>query len=222
MRTSESLKEFAPAMVKVQADIKHAIKDSTNPHFKSAYADLQAVTEACRPALVKHGFSVMHGVDSGDGSTVTVTARVLHQSGEWVESSLTLRPTKADPQGIGSAITYARRYTLAAIVGVATEDDDGNAASVPTVPPPASRATAPRPATNGAANGHAQQPASRRSEFVAKVRKWTGVQPEDLPGVIGKIKTALDIRGDATEEQTAAMIEFIDDNAGRKFEEVLK
>jgi hypothetical protein len=218
MRTSESLKEFAPAMVKVQGDIKHAVKDATNPHFKSAYADLQAITEACRPALVKHGFSVMHGCDSADGNTVTVTVRLQHTSGEWVESSLTMRPTKSDPQGIGSAITYARRYTLAAIVGVATEDDDGNAASAP---PSANRAT-PAKETNGkpasVPNGTMHDP---KRQLVLKVQKWTGLQTEDVPSVIGKIKTALDIRGDATPEQVKAMHEFVDANSGKKFEEVL-
>jgi hypothetical protein len=215
MRTSESLKEFAPAMVKVQGDIKHAVKDATNPHFKSAYADLQAITEACRPALVKHGFSVMHGCDSTDGNTVTVTARLQHSSGEWVESSLTMRPTKADPQGIGSAITYARRYTLASIVGVATEDDDGNAASGPTQ---ANRATPAR--TESAPTNGVKHDAKR--ELVVKVQKWTGLQTEDVPGVIGKIKAALDIRGNANDEQTKAMHEFVDANLSKDFQEVLK
>lgn len=204
-------------MVKVQADIRHAVKDASNPHFKSSYADLQSVTDACRPALVKHGFSVMHGCDSTDGNTVTVTVRLQHTSGEWVESSLTLRPTKADPQGIGSAITYARRYTLASIVGVATEDDDGNAASSP---PPANRAT-PTREQNGkpAPNGLVHDP---KRELVTKVHRWTGLQMEDIPGVIGKIKAAMDIRGDATPEQVKAMHEFVDANSGKKFEEVLQ
>lgn len=124
------MKELATAMAKAQGQIKTALKDSKNPHFKSSYADLTSVWDACREALTKNGFSVIQRTDFEAGGEVWLETMLLHASGEHVSSRYPLRPAKQDPQGFGSAITYARRYCLAAIVGVvADEDDDGNAAS---------------------------------------------------------------------------------------------
>ena len=124
------MKELATAMAKAQSQIKTALKDSKNPHFKSSYADLTSVWDACREALTKNGFSVIQRTDFDAGGEVWLETMLLHSSGEHIASRYPLRPAKQDPQGYGSAITYARRYCLAAIVGVvADEDDDGNAAS---------------------------------------------------------------------------------------------
>lgn len=125
---SESIKELASALVKVQASVLKAKKASDNPYFKSKYADLTEVWDACREQLTANGFAVIQLTDESDDAVVVVT-KLVHSSGEWVEGRLRMKPVKNDPQGIGSCITYARRYALAAIVGVATEDDDGNAAS---------------------------------------------------------------------------------------------
>jgi hypothetical protein len=101
-----------------------------NPHFRSKYADLGAVWEACRDALTANGLSVMQmPVDVADGR-VGLTTMLLHESGEFVSSTVSTPLTKNDAQGVGSALTYLRRYALAAMVGVvADEDDDGNAAT---------------------------------------------------------------------------------------------
>lgn len=124
------MKELATAMAKAQSQIKTALKDSKNPHFKSSYADLTSVWDACREALTKNGFSVIQRTDFDAGGEVWLETMLLHASGEHIASRYPLRPAKQDPQGYGSAITYARRYCLAAIVGVvADEDDDDNAAS---------------------------------------------------------------------------------------------
>lgn len=128
MTHSETINEIATAMAKAQAEIEGAKKDSTNPHFKSSYADLASVWDACRKALTANGLSVVQGPVSDEGR-VGVTTMLMHSSGQWIESTLFMRPTKDDPQGAGSCLTYARRYALAAMVGVAPEDDDGNAAS---------------------------------------------------------------------------------------------
>lgn len=128
METSAELKNLAPALVKVQSKLKGAIKDSENPFFHSKYADLASVWDACRSALTENGFSVSQGT-GGDGNTVTVTTLLLHSSGEWIKDTLGLIPKDKTPQGIGSCITYGRRYSLAAMVGVNSEDDDGAAAS---------------------------------------------------------------------------------------------
>lgn len=128
MTHSEQIKDIATALAKAQAEIEGAKKDSTNPHFKSSYADLASVWDACRKALTGNGLSVVQGPMSDEGR-VGVTTMLMHSSGQWLESTFFMRPTKDDPQGAGSALTYARRYALAAMVGVAPEDDDGNAAS---------------------------------------------------------------------------------------------
>lgn len=130
---SEHINEIASALNKVQAEIKPALKDSDNPYFKSKYADLSAVWESCRVSLCKNGLSVTQTVDwSGvTGSTISVlTTMLMHTSGQWISGSQILNPVKNDPQGVGSAITYARRYGLSAIIGIVSDDDDdGNAAS---------------------------------------------------------------------------------------------
>jgi len=130
---SEQINEIASALNKVQSEIKPAIKDSDNPYFKSKYADLSAVWESCRVSLCKNGLSVTQTVDWSEvaGNTVSVlTTMLMHSSGQWISGSQILNPVKNDPQGIGSAITYARRYGLSAIIGIVSdEDDDGNAAS---------------------------------------------------------------------------------------------
>lgn len=126
---SDQINELASALSKAQGQIKGAIKDTSNPFFKSKYADLASVWDACREPLSGNGLSVMQTTIGDDPTKVTVVTTLAHTSGQWIQGQLTLMPAKADPQGIGSAITYARRYALAAIVGVAPDDDDGNAAS---------------------------------------------------------------------------------------------
>ncbi len=147
---SESLTELAPALALAQTKIKHAVKDSENPHFQSRYADLAAVTDACRSALAEVGLSVvqtfvpMNGeptsfakIEYRKGNEYKVNVyllgnlrtTLLHASGQFIASELPIMTDWSDPQRVGSVITYYRRYALAAIAGVATEDDDGNAGS---------------------------------------------------------------------------------------------
>lgn len=126
--TSPTIGKIADALAKAQGKIKGAVKDSENPHFRAKYADLASVWDACREQLSANGIAVIQ-VPSGGPEVVSITTLLAHSSGEWIRGELSLRPVKADPQGIGSAITYGRRYGLAAMVGVAPEDDDGEAAS---------------------------------------------------------------------------------------------
>lgn len=125
MNRSETIGEIAKAMNAAQPNIKVAIKDSSNPFFKSKYADLQAVWDACKEALHANGLSVMQMPSHIDGEPALETI-LAHTSGQWLSGVYPLSPTKRDPQGVGAAITYARRYALAALVGVVyDEDDDG-------------------------------------------------------------------------------------------------
>ena len=121
---------FAKAFVAAQMATEAVKKAATNPAFKSKYADLSEVVEAVVPALNKAGIGVMQ-FPSYDGELVGVTTVLLHESGASVTGTLHLRPSKSDPQGVGSAVTYGRRYSLLAMTGAAPEDDDGNSASGP-------------------------------------------------------------------------------------------
>jgi hypothetical protein len=132
---SQDIKNLVSALVKVQGKIKGAKMDSENPYFKSHYADLTSVWEACRELLSANGLAVVQTMAGETAESVTVVTTLAHTSGEWIRGSLTMKPVKADPQGVGSAVTYARRYALAAIVGVCPEDDDGAAASGTNKPP---------------------------------------------------------------------------------------
>lgn len=208
MNKSDSIAEISKALVAVQKITMSAAKDRTNPHFKSKYADLTSVWDACRKPLNDNKLAITQLTDSDDGVTVTVHTMLVHESGEFISSSLTMKPGKADPQGIGGAITYARRYGLAALVGVVTEDDDGNAASEP---PPAQRTVAPRsaPATNGAANS------AKTPTLQQVVLKWAGMKAEDWPNVKAAIARAMD-----NDEPTHADVKaFYEANKGRDFME---
>ena len=128
MNRSEQINELATALAKAQGAVKGALKDSTNPHFRSAYADLSSVWEACREALSANGIAVVQAPSSIEAG-VCVETMLMHSSGQWCSETLSIPVQKADAQGFGSALTYCRRYGLASMVGVAPEDDDGNAAA---------------------------------------------------------------------------------------------
>jgi hypothetical protein len=130
MNKSESICDLAKALMLVQAGLTPAKRDSTNPYYNSTYADLSSVWESCRELLAKNGLCVIQGNSVGAENTLIVETILIHESGQWIQSELCLPLSKNDPQGVGSAMTYGRRYGLAAIVGiVADADDDGNAAS---------------------------------------------------------------------------------------------
>lgn len=124
---SQTIGKIALALSKAQAKITGALKDSSNPFYKSKYADLASVWDACREHLAANELSVVQTLGN-DGENVAVISWLAHSSGEWFRSYISAKPVKNDPQGLGSAITYLRRYSLAAIVGVAQIDDDAEAA----------------------------------------------------------------------------------------------
>ena len=127
---SENINELAGALAKAQGSIKAAAKAKDNPFFKSKYADLPAIWEACRASLSENGIAVIQSPLQHENGEMYLETTMAHSSGQWMKSVYPIRPTKNDPQGVASAITYARRYSLSAMVGVvADEDDDGNAAS---------------------------------------------------------------------------------------------
>lgn len=126
---SEETDKLASAFVKAQAQVQDAQRNAENPHFGSRYADLASTYDACRKALEDQDLAVLQGVRSTPDGDRLVT-RLIHGSGQWIEDDgVPLLLTKQDMQGLGSALTYARRYGLSAQLGIAPEDDDGNRAS---------------------------------------------------------------------------------------------
>ncbi len=130
METSQTIGKISEALAKAQGQMKPAAFDASNPHFRSRYATLASIMEACRPALSAAGIAVMQGTSiEPESLRVLVTTLLTHSSGEWIKETLSIKPAKDDAQSIGSAVSYARRYCLSALVGiVADDDDDGNAA----------------------------------------------------------------------------------------------
>lgn len=137
MKRSDSIKEIATAMARAQAAMTFAKKDSANPFFKAKYADFASVIEAIRQPFGDNGLAFMQFPVASDKPEVGIETVITHVSGEWISSDPFFIPVnKADAQGYGSAITYIKRYSLQAIVGVPSDDDDGNAAVTqrPTAP----------------------------------------------------------------------------------------
>lgn len=127
MNQSESIAALAAALSKAQALITGALKDSANPYFKSKYADLASCWDACRKPLTDNGLAVIQTIEASEARAVLVTT-LCHASGEWVKSYCPILTKDDSPQGQGSGITYARRYALAAMVGLAQIDDDAEVA----------------------------------------------------------------------------------------------
>ena len=133
LNQSDSIANLTLALSTVQGKMSHAVKDSANPFFKSKYADLESVWDACRSLLSENGLAIMQfpGLYSELDKSMSLTTVIGHKSGEWISQEMSVPMSKVDAQGAGSCISYMRRYSLAAVVGVVQADDDGNAASNP-------------------------------------------------------------------------------------------
>lgn len=180
MRTSAEINELSAALAKAQGEIKPASKDTANTFFKTKYATLASCWDACRVALASNGLAVIQSPrlkhESEDHWLVELETRLTHASGQWIEDVLSVPVSKLDAQGVGSASTYARRYSLCAFVGVAPDDDDDGESAVgrgnghsthsrPTQQPKAS----PKPPP-------AEDPIERAKEAVARVENRTPAQ----------------------------------------------
>jgi hypothetical protein len=128
---SDQISNLASALLKAQQDIGAVLKTATNPYFKSKYADLQAVIDAVKEPLNRHGISFLQAVDKVAGDDLPVIDTILlHESGQYLSTRTPVFCAKPnDPQAFGSGITYSKRYALQALLGLPTEDDDGNAAT---------------------------------------------------------------------------------------------
>lgn len=163
---SPSIGLLMQALACAQASLRGALRDSQNPHLRNKYADLASVWSAWQEAGPQHGLGIVQ-LTEADSRSVTVHTQLGHASGEWMRSSLTLPWEQGKgvtpAQAIGSALTYARRYALAALVGVCPEDDDGASSGRPRE----EVRTAPQAARNG--NGVAKHPAAERAAQQAAI-----------------------------------------------------
>ncbi|NJJ38577.1 ERF family protein [Paenibacillus apii] len=191
---SESIVNIAKALVAFNLEVKIIEKDAKNPHFKNDYATLDNIVDEVRPLLAKHGLVIMQ-FPGGDGEKYTLRTMLVHESGEWIESEpLTMRPTKNDPQGIGSCTTYARRYSLSAMLSLNTgEDDDGEQASRGNGPAqaPAAPQSAPKPSANTNTPSTSTGPTGLISEaqvkYCHKLKHDKGIDEDDFRRMISEI-----------------------------------
>jgi len=171
----ERMKELYTAFIKAQKEIKTALKDSKNPHFKSTYADLESVWDACRDALHKHGLAVMQLTDLDASGVPVLITRIVHESGQHVEGRYPLLSKDPNnPQTTLAALTYARRGSLAAACGVVQSDDDGNTAAGHNPPAAAPKAPAQTPK-----QGFAAIFAAHKLEFPQALEQLIGKQMKE-------------------------------------------
>lgn len=211
MKHSESVAAIAKALVAAQGEIKSVPKDSVNPHFKNRYASLEAVTEAVRPVLTKNGLALIQGGgvptsdEAGHVTAVSVETMLLHSpSGEWISGAVTMPLDKPTAQGVGSAVSYGRRYGLCSLLAIVTdEDDDGEHASAPRQSAPqASGNGTPRPASNrpagekvmpfGKTKGKklSELSNSELDSAIAWCRKTDAAKFDDLISAMGQVMAA--------------------------------
>ena len=188
------MKAIASALVKAQREFGPALKTSTNPHFRSKYADLSACVEAVIDALNNNGIYLMQLTDEHD-SGVKVSTVFIHESGEQISGGALYMPAaKHDPQGFASALSYARRYSLMAACSIAPEDDDGNAATA-SAPPKATPKAAP-PAPPKPPVAAPKKVEGQDKEWQLKVSSEPGNAFEDWLTVVVELTiTALDTAG---------------------------
>lgn len=216
MEQSEQIDKIGKALVAAQSAMEAATKDHVNPYFKSKYATLDNVIDVAKRALNGNGIAFMQSPGVGPDGEITVTTQLTHESGQWIRGTCGAKPAKVnDPQAVGSCITYLRRYSLAAVCGMATEeDDDGNSATPKD--PPKSRREAP-------SNGKGKRP--NASKLAALVGEWAGVNAEDVPAAVRDIAKAVGLKISApiTEAEAASLTKLISGaaNDGQSFIDVV-
>lgn len=184
MKKSESIAELSKALVLAQKAMKPALKEATNPFFKSKYADLQSIWESIREPFTENGLSVVQ-TSSYENGTLVLETMLLHTSGEWISGEFPVIPQKSDPQSLGSCVSYIRRYSLAAMCGVVTSDDDAEAAM--------DRSEtkrddfSPVPKTQ---NYIITEPQAKRLFAIAKSKNWTNEGVKELLEKYGYTSTS--------------------------------
>lgn len=185
---SEQIDKIAPALVAAQRNMRAVNKTATNPHFKSKYVPLEEVMAAAREALHKQNIGIVQGTGDEDEAGFNLVTTLLHESGQWISDRIRMPLDKSTAQAAGSALTYAKRYGLSALLGiVADEDDDGNAATA---------AQVARPARAKAETEKPKKPLKERTEVeLIELRVWA--TNTNKPDLVEKINDELERRRDA-------------------------
>lgn len=195
MQKSSDVDKLYEALAKAQGDMKAAVMDAKNPHFGSKYATLSAIQDAYRTPLSKQGLAVIQMVES-DGSVYEITTTLGHSSGQWISSQFKLLVDKQTMQGLGSAITYARRYAVSAMVGIVSdEDDDGNVASQKQQPRPAARKLPEASGTIVPGGAIATNPKNEAPADLAQIKRIASIREDKKIGVQVFVKYLKDVYG---------------------------
>ena len=209
MNKSESITNLVKALTNFQGKMTAVKKDSVNPFYKSKYASLDTIWETIRKPLSENGLSVAQtmGVDN-DKSVLETT--LYHTSGEWISGTQLVNPVKNDPQGLGSAITYARRYSLSAILGlVSDDDDDANTATKPEIkqevksPVKPVSPTVETPQTS-------ESIAVPQTKKIHAIAKEKGLSPEEAIAYMQKTFKKNSTK-ELTKDEASIMIEFLEE-----------
>lgn len=212
LNKSESIKELATALAAFNGEVSRVAKDRSNPFFKNNYATLDQIIDEVRPILHKNGLSIMQ-IPSGDADNVTLKTLLMHVSGEWIESEpVAMKPVKNDPQSVGSAITYARRYSLAAFLSLNTgEDDDGNAASQAKAPAANNKPVEQPPKASGTSNKVSEAQLKKLNAVISNLAKFGGTRDQ----ICDTLKQKQDVGNfhslkDLTTSQASAAIKYVE------------
>lgn len=205
---SATLGQLIAALKDFSAAAKNPAKTATNPHFRSTFAPLPEVLDYVRPALAQHGLTITQLTDGYELITL-----LMHTSGEWLSSRYPLHPVKDDPQGLGSAVTYARRYTLLALLGLAgDDDDDGNTASGLSATPPGPMATKPKapPANPPVAEPPGPKPKANGAKPLAPNGKQAAAPPTPATAALGDyiIQVGATYKGQALKDLPAKALRW--------------
>ncbi len=176
---SDNIDALAAALAKAQSEMGSVHKDAANPYFRSAYSSLANVWETVKPSLTKNGLSIVQ-LPSSDERGYFVQTQLMHSSGQWIRSSTYMKPAKEDPQGIGSLISYARRYALMAMVMACPDDDDGEAAMGRNNNAPQKPVESPKPAVKVEPAKPVEKPATEAPKAKESASKFNGENHQAL------------------------------------------
>jgi len=223
MTQSESITALAAAIAKAQASLQTAEKDGANPHFSSKFATLTEVWRVVRDAYAPQGLSIIQAPEVAEDGSVALTTTLLHETGEWMSATMPVRVAKDDPQGVGSGLTYARRYALAAMCGVVADDDDDGEAAMgrgaqtgktqrAKPAPAAAQAAAPKPAPAAAKPGTIGEAGRETLQTLCKDAHGTGADPAVLAQMVKDYASAAGVKiADLSVEQGAELRDMIAD-----------
>ena len=189
---SNEINDLAKALNKAQTEELFALKDSTNPFFKSKYADLSSVWDVARKPLTDNGLAVVQTMgQSEDGNPVIITT-LMHISGQWIRGHLTVNPVKDDPQALGSAITYGRRYSLSAILGICPDDDDAEKGMSRNSKKPAAKKAAGKKAPESPDTPDGEM-SSKQWNFISKCGKDEGLSKDETVELVKWVAGELNV-----------------------------